>query len=109
MFNGKAFEPRRKAVQLHWRIPAGQLGFLLGQPLRPVRVFGLRSNPSEAELPPDQKRILLAIGALTAERGPILAPHGHHGFTKPIGDSFAKLLLDESPIPSRRPAFPART
>ncbi len=85
------------------------LGLLLGQPLRPVSVFSFRSNPSEAKLPPDQKRILLAVGTFAAERGPIFAPHSHHGFTKPIADGLAKLLFDESPIPSRRPAFVART
>src|SRR5262245_26153070 len=109
MLDRKAFEPRRKAVELQWRIPTSQLSFLLSQPLRPVRILGFRSNPSEAKLPSDQKRILLAVEAFTAQRGRILAPRRHHGFTKPIGDRLAKLPLDEPPVPSRRPAFPTRT
>src|SRR5438105_5598846 len=109
MLDGKAFKPRRKTVQLHWGIAAGQFSLLFGQPFRPVRVFGFRSNPRETKLPSDQKRVLLAVGPFAAECRLILAPRSHHGFAKSIGDSLAKLFFNEPPVPSRRPAFPART
>jgi hypothetical protein len=55
MLDGKAFEPGRKAVKLDGRVTAGEFGFLFGQPFRPVRLFRLSSNSSEAKLPPDQE------------------------------------------------------
>ena len=107
MLDGKAFEQDGKPFSSIGCKTTGQLSFLLGQPLRPVRIFGFRSNPSEAELPFNQKCILLAVGTFAAECRLILAPCSHHGFTKPIGDSLAKLLLDDPSVPSRGPASPA--